>query len=125
MLEGARKLYYDALAAFKTVSKSVFSEQLHPLWRVHLHCLRECIEKLVITQEMSLTPKFHVLTTHIEQWIDRNGRALGKEAESPGEALHHLWKRMVDGNGDVKVKESEAYVKSTMQTLLKFNADNV
>ena len=37
MLEGTRKLYYDALAAFKTVSKSVFSEQLHPLWRVHLH----------------------------------------------------------------------------------------
>ena len=125
MQEGDKKLYYDTFVAFKIVSQSVFGKQLHPLWREHLHCLRACMEILVMTQGMPITPKFHVLTVHVEQWIDRNRRALGKESESPGEALHHFWKRLVEGKGEVKVKESVAYVKSTMQSLLKFNADNV
>ena len=83
------------------------------------------METLVRTQGMPITPKFHVLTVHVEQWIDRNGRSMGKEGEASGEALHHLWKRMVEGKGEVKIKESEAYVVSTFQSMLKFNADNV
>ena len=50
-----------------------------------------------MTQGMPITHKFHVLTVHVEQWIDRNRRALGKESESPGEALHPLLEEVGGG----------------------------
>ena len=50
---------------------------------------------------------------------------MGRESESSGEAMHHLWKRMVEGKGEVKDKDSEAYVKSTFQSMMKLVADNI
>ena len=73
---------------------------------------------------MPLTPKLHVLVQHVEQWIDRNGRSLGKEGEASGEALHHTFKRMLEGQGEVKVKESESDVKVIFSTLLRIYANH-
>ena len=69
--------------------------------------------------------KQHWLTVHVEQWVDRHSRAMGRESESHVEAFHHLWKREVEGKGEVKDKQSQAYEDSTLQTLLKLAADNV
>ena len=101
----SRKLFYDALVAFRQVSQSVFNIKLHPNWREHLHILRDTIYTLNTTQGMPITPKFHVLIVHVEQWIDRNGRSLGQEGESSGEALHHTWKRMLESQGESKEKK--------------------
>jgi hypothetical protein len=111
--------------AFKAVAKSVFGKQLHPQWRVHLYQLKGHIRKLASLKGLSITPKLHVLTVHVEQWVDRHARAMGRESESPGEAFHHLWKREVEGKGEVKDKQSQAYEDSTLQSLLKLVADNV
>ena len=73
---------------------------------------------------MPLTPKIHVLVTHVEQWVERNDRALGKEGESSGEALHHTWLRMLESQGQAKEKESPADVEIVFSVLLRFNADN-
>ena len=125
MEDADKKLYLEALMAFKTVSESVFGKQLHPQWRVHLYQLKDHIRKLASLKGLSITPKLHVLTVHVEQWVDRHSRAMGRESESPGEAFHHLWKREVEGKGEVKDKQSQAYEDSTLQTLLKLAADNV
>ena len=120
-----KRMYLEALSAFKTVSESVFGKQLHPLWREHLHNLKAHMDVLSRVHKMPITPKFHVLTVHVEQWVDRNMRAMGREGESPGEAFHHTWKRLVEGKGEVKDKESDNFVKSTFHSLLQVNADNV
>ena len=73
---------------------------------------------------MPITPKFHVLIVHVEQWIDRNGRSLGQEEESSGEALHHTWKGMLESQGEPKEKEGEADRNIIMITLLMFNSCN-
>ena len=124
MLIHPRNLYYNVLVAFRQVSESVFSTQLDPMWRDHLHTLRAALQTLTISQGMPLTPKLHVLVQHVEQWIDRNGRSLGKEGEASGEALHHTFKRMLEGQGEVKVKESESDVKVIFSTLLRINANH-
>ena len=90
-----------------------------------LYSLKENLEKLRVTMGLPITPKFHILTVHVEQWVDRNSCSLGKEGESSGEALHHIWKRLIEGKGEVKNKESDAFEKSTFQSLLKLNSDNV
>ena len=117
-------LYYDVLESFKLVSESVFLSHLHPQWRKHLYSLRSSLHILCTSEGMPLTPKLHVLVVHVEQWIDRNSRSLGKEGESSGESLHHAWRLMLEGQGEVKVKESNYDMKVIMSTLLRFNATN-
>ena len=73
---------------------------------------------------MSVTPKLHILITHVEQWIDLFGRPLGKEGEQPGEAVHHIWRRLLETLGEPKVKESPAFVKLVYKALLIFNTNN-
>ena len=74
---------------------------------------------------MALTPKLHVLSVHVEEWIDRHGRSMGMEGEAGGESMHHIWKRVIESQGEVKDKNSPAYTKVTLNSLLKLNADNV
>ena len=57
--------------------------------------------------------------------MDRFGRSLGKEGEQQGEAVHHIWKRLLESQGQPKVKESPAYVQFILKCLLMFNANNV
>ena len=74
---------------------------------------------------MSITPKLHVLIVHVEQWVDIFGRPLGMEGEQAGEAVHHIWKRLLGNLGLPKVKESTAFVEVVFKALLMFNANNV
>ena len=64
---------------------------------------------------LPITPKFLVLMFHVEQVVDSMGRSLGKEGESSGEALHHHWKRLIEGQGEVNKKESDAYIAITLR----------
>ena len=73
---------------------------------------------------MSITPKLHILITHVEQWVDLFGRALGKEGEHSGEAVQHIWRRFLESLGEPKKNESPAWVKFISKALLMFNASN-
>ena len=76
--------YYNYLVAFKQVSQSVFGTQLHPIWREHLHKLMDTLHDLTSFQEIPMAPKMHVLTVYVEQWINKNGHAIGKPSITPG-----------------------------------------
>jgi len=56
-------------------------------------------------------------------WI---GRACpwGRESEQAGESLHHLWKTLLRGQGEVKDKSSAAFRHQILRCLVKFNSDN-
>lgn len=124
MLDERKNLYFNLLEDFKHVSQSVIGTVLHTRWREHLHALRVSLQILSSQEGMPLTPKLHVLVTHVEQWVDRNNRSLGMEGESSGEALHHIWLRLLEGQGKAKEKESPADVKIVLAVLLRFNANN-
>ena len=57
--------------------------------------------------------------------MDVFGQFLGREGEQQGEAVHHIWKRLLESQGQPKVKESQAFVNFIMRSLLMFNANNV
>ena len=82
--------YYNTLVLFKQVYESVLGTELYPSWREHLHYLKDVIHILFSSQGMSLSPKLHVLTVHVKQWIYRNSLAMDKEGNSSGEPLHHI-----------------------------------
>ena len=56
--------------------------------------------------------------------MDFFGWPLGMEGEQSGEAVHHIWKRLLGNLGLPKVKESSAFVDLVLKALLMFNANN-
>ena len=104
------KLYFATFAAFHEVAKTLFSEgDLQPNWRETLHHLRSLIHGLHTSSGLPITPKLHILTVHIEQWVDLFGRALGREGEQGGEAAHHIWRRLLETLGEPKRKDGPYY----------------
>ena len=101
------------------------TKQLTDDCKEKLHHLRDCILYLHSSFNLSITPKLHILITHVKQWVDRFGRSLGREEEQLGEAVHHIWKHLLESLGQPKVKESPAFVQFVMKALLIFNANNV
>ena len=126
MMDGNLMPFYEAFVAFKAVARAVFtSNQLTINWRESLHTLKSRLLSLHHGFGMSITPKLHVLMMHVEQWVDIFGRPLGMEGEQAGEAVHHIWKRLLGNLGLPKVKESTAFVEVVFKALLMFNANNV
>ena len=72
MLGGSnRRLFFVTFKAFRDVAKAVFTQgMLDNDWREKLHHLRSCILQLHSQFGMSITPKIHILITHVEQWVD-------------------------------------------------------
>jgi hypothetical protein len=120
------ELYYATFAAFHDVAKALFrSADLQPDWREKLHGLRSLIHQLHTSCGLPLTPKLHILTVHIEQWVALHHRSLGREGEQGGEAIHHIWLRLLETLGEPKKKEGLFYVQFILKAFLQFNSNNI
>ena len=120
-----RSLYLEVLFKIKQVSQAIFGIQLDPNWREHIGQLRVALYSLNASTSFPITPKFHIILEHVPQWVERNGRSLGKEAEHAGESLHHHWKRLLEGQGEVTNKNSKAHENHILHCVAKFNSDNI
>ena len=125
MTEDPRKLYLDALVQMAKVNSGVFGLELHLEWRERLHSLKDSLFLLHSRTGLPITPKFHILVVHVEEWVDNFGRALGMESEQPGESLHHLWRVVLEQVGEPKDKDSKIWRDIILRCLLKVNSDNV
>ena len=121
----ARSQYLDVLLALRKVNNGVFGLQLNPDWQHHLASLKSAFSILTSSQGMPLTPKFHVITVHIKQWVEMSLRSLGMESEQSGESLHHVWRILLESRGEVKDKGSEAHMEQVLRCLIKLNSDHV
>jgi hypothetical protein len=120
------RYYFVTFQAFRDVAQTLFSQgELQLCWREKLYHLRSCLLLLNSRFGMPITPKLHVLIVHIEQWVDVFGRSLGREGEPGGEAVHHVWRRLLETLGEPKEKSGPVFVKFVMKALAKFNSDNV
>ena len=123
--EPIKSSYLDVFFKIKQVSQAVFGIQLDPNWREYILQLRVALYSLNASTSFPITPKFHIILEHVPQWVEANGRSLGKEAEHAGESLHHHWKRLLEGQGEVKDKSSKAYETHILRCLSKFDSDNI
>ena len=48
--------------------------------------------KEVYKVKVTFTWKEHILTSHLEEWLDQNQTGLAKFSEQAGEAVHHSFK---------------------------------
>ena len=120
-----KSLYLDVFIQLRNVNTAIFGLQLQPNWKQCLDQLRCVLLALNAATSFPITPKAHILMEHVGQWVERHGRALGKEGEQAGESLHHFWKRSLESQGEVKDKQSQAFETNILRVLVKFNSDNV
>ena len=56
------------------------------------HCsFSACLDYYIAIFSLPITPKLHVISIHLKQWIRRTGVGLAKANEAAGEAAHHTW----------------------------------
>ena len=119
-----KKLFFTALLAFKKVNTMVFGVELSAGWRDALKELKDAVHALHSSEaKLPITPKLHVLTVHVEQWLERHQQGLGLLCEQALEAAHHIFKRLWE-NFKVTDEESKFFLEAGLRALLKFNADN-
>ena len=114
----------DVLLALRKVNNRIFGIQLNPNWSSLISDLKSSFFLLTAKWVMPLTPKFHIILEHIEEWIQMNGRSLGIESEQSGESMHHFCRLFLETMGEVKDKESRAHQEQVLWSMTKLNSDH-
>ena len=120
-----RSLYLDVLFKIRQFNQGIFGLKLDSNWRSLIDQLRIAVLSLNSSTSFPITPKFHIILHHVGQWVERNGRSLGKEAEHAGESLHHHWRRLLETQGEVHDKASKSFETQVLRCLAKLNSENV
>ena len=119
-----RELYMAAFTALQKVNIMVFGTELHEDWRLALNQMKDAVTALNTSLAVPITPKLHVLTVHVEQWVEHNQEPLGILSEQALEASHHTLKRVWE-NYLVKDENNPVFLSQGLKAILKFNADNI
>ena len=116
-------LFLNVLESFKRVKDAVFGlelaanyEEVMADFKTHLHLAH-------IGSYLPITPKLHIISTHVVQWVRRTGTGLAKMNEAAVEASHHVWWE-VWKHYKVKSETSEVFKKQALKALVRVNADN-
>ena len=78
--------FVETMRSFSEVVESTLGFTLDPNFQDKLDTFETEFENLQQEFGITETVKFHVIKTHIEQYIQKTGRALGRESE---QALEH------------------------------------
>ena len=73
-----------ALNAFDLVRKSCFGQELHPDYKEKISKFQE----RYIALNISVTPKLHVLFSHVPEFCQKVGKGLGSFSEQASESVH-------------------------------------
>ncbi len=76
--------YVEAFAAFGKLVRGIFGSMLAARW----HTLINDFCRAYLDLNISVTPKVHIIFTHLKEWIESSNSALGRFSEQAGEAIH-------------------------------------
>ena len=72
----------------KKVNDGIFGLYFDSEWEQIIGQLRAALLALDAAVSFPTTPKFHIILEHVPQWVQHNGRSLGKEAEHAGPGVY-------------------------------------
>ena len=70
-----------------------------------------------------ITPKLHIMSVHVEEWVDTHRRAMGEDSEQALEASHGRFEKLW-ASYQVRDEDSDAFLQNGLAAGLQFNADN-
>ena len=84
-------LIYNVLNAFKSVKTAVFGTELSSNYLEVMRDFKIHLDLAHMASLLPITPKLHIISEHIIQWVEMTGDSLAKSNEAAVEAAHHVW----------------------------------
>jgi hypothetical protein len=84
-------LIFNVLQAFKNVKSAVFGTELAPNYEEVLTDFKIHLDLASLASLLPVTPKLHIISVHILQWVKMSKESLAKSNEAAVEASHHVW----------------------------------
>ena len=112
------KQYYDFLMQFKLFKDTFFRTILPSNYRDVADSFKLGLDLLNTAHGFPITPKLHMVAEHVVEWVDKHGRALGKESEQAVEAIHAVFDKLWN-SFKVTDYESSAYLNNGLKAILK------
>ena len=120
------KSIIDAFKATKYLNKCVSGKVLDENWKESVDKFEESISFLHGKYGLSLTPKLHILITHVPQYIMLTGKPLGYISDQTVDMAHQLVnRRMERSNYYVKSLTNENHGKNLLKGILHVNTYNI
>jgi hypothetical protein len=116
------QIYMGLLQAFKEVKDAMFGEKLGADFEDVMDNFKMFLTMAHETCGLPISPKLHMISTHVIQWVRMTGEGLAKANEAALEAAHHVWWE-IWSHYRVNDETSEAFVAAGLKTLVRVNAD--
>ena len=116
-------LFYNFFCAFKNLKDGTFGTILAENWQELCEEFRSSLLILNSSMGVPITPKLHVMATHIQEWLATHRRALGDDSEQALESSHRIFSKVWESY-QVRDENSDAFLKNDLAAGLHFNADN-
>ena len=126
MIPDEHKSIIDAFKAIKYLNKCVSGKILDENWKQSIASFEESIMFLHGKYGLSLTPKMHILCTHVAQYIELTGKPLGYVTDQTIENAHQLVnRRMERSQYYVKSLNSDSHGQNLLKGILHVNTYNI
>ena len=116
-------LLYSVLELFKRVKVAVFGLELAVNHKEVLADFKTHLHMAYTHSSLPITPKLHIISVHVVQWVQRTGTGLAKMNKAAVEASHHVWME-VWKHYKVNGETFEVFKKQGLRALIRVNADN-
>ena len=113
--------FYDS---FKGVFDGAFGFTLDPFYEDTIQHFESCFLKLKEQFGVSITPKVHIMITHVPEFISRTGKPLGLFSEQVVENAHSSFDKVFDFYR-VKDVDCEKYSKNLLRAVLHYNGYHI
>ena len=117
------KLFYNFLFAFKKLKDGIFGNVLAENWKELCADFRTGLNLLYSNLAVPITPKLHIISVHVEEWVDTHRRAIGEDMEQVLEASHGRFEKIWESY-QVRDEDSDAFLHNGLAAGLHFNSDN-
>ena len=87
-------MYLNLLKSFQQVKNKVFGPVLSLDWEIDLKDFAENLHFAHLCVGLPISPKLHVIATHVPEAIRQMGTALGRDNESSTEAAHSIFAKI-------------------------------
>ena len=88
------KQYARFLRSFKVVQESCLGLQVKATWAIDVALMRCEFLSLQELNQMSKTPKLHIIFQHVPDYIRLSGKGLGEGSEQGLESSHSAFKKV-------------------------------
>ena len=120
------KAILDGFIATDALNKAVCGKFLEHNYEEAMKTFEDSMNFLQGKYGFSITPKIHILITHVPQYIKLTGKSLGFISDQTTEMVHQIVnKRMENSNYVVKAIESDTHGEKLLKGILHVNSYNI